>query len=52
VTEACNYTIKRCLDDINEDARSLNVLLEPMGIAFTFGAGLCDDIALAVPEHP
>jgi hypothetical protein len=49
---SCNYAIKRCLDDINEDRRSLNALLEPMGVAFMYGGGLSDAIALAITEHP
>lgn len=36
---SCNYSIKRCLDDVNEDKRSLNAFLEPMGVVFTYGGG-------------
>jgi hypothetical protein len=47
----CNYATKRCLDDTNEDARSLNDLLAPMGVTFMYGV-LNDDLASAVTEHP
>ncbi len=49
---SCNYSVKRCLDDGNEDARSLNPLLEPMGGVFTYGEGISGSIAKAVVEHP
>ena len=49
---SCNYSIKRCLDDVNEDKRSLNAFLEPMGVVFTYGGGVSDSIAVAATEHP
>lgn len=49
---AYNYAMKRRLDERNEDARTLNALLESMGVTFTYGAGGDADIARAVSEHP
>jgi hypothetical protein len=49
---SCIYAVKRCLDAENNNGRSLNALLEPMGITFTYGGGLSANIALAVAEHP
>jgi hypothetical protein len=47
----CNYTLKRCTDDLNEDTKALNAFLEPMGVRFMLGTGPADDIALAVNDH-
>jgi hypothetical protein len=50
----CNYCIKRCTDDSNENSRSLNVLLESMGVSFMIGGFGQDsnNIAWATTEHP
>jgi hypothetical protein len=50
----CNYIMKRCADDPNEDIRSLNDWLEKLGVRFRVG-GLGDDAdstARPVTEHP
>lgn len=50
----CGYAAKFCLDDANEDTRSFNPLLEPMGVKFKvigFGSST-SDIALSAVEHP
>jgi len=50
----CNYIIGRCADDSNENIRSLNDFLEPMGVRFMFGGfgGDDDNTARPVTEHP
>jgi hypothetical protein len=50
----CNYTIKRCTDDSNENSRSLNDFLAPMGVRFRVGGfgGDVDNVAWAVTDHP
>ena len=44
--------MQRRLDDRNEDARTFNALLEPMGVTFSYGVSQGIDIALATAEHP
>ncbi|MGE5376669.1 MAG: M28 family peptidase [Bacteroidota bacterium] len=50
----CNYIIGRCADASNENIRSLNDFLEPMGVRFMFGGfgGDDDNTARPVTEHP
>jgi hypothetical protein len=49
----CNYIIRRCADDSNENIRSLNDFLAPMGVRFMFGGlGGGDSTARATVEHP
>lgn len=45
-----NYVMMRRLDDSNEDARDLNVLLEPMGIRLAYG-DTGGEIVKSVVEH-
>lgn len=49
---ANNFAMKRQLAERNEDARKLNALLEPLGVAFTYGAVGDADLARAAAEHP
>ena len=49
---ARNFSTRIVLDEINEDSRKLNPLLEPMGVIFRYGSIGGDDIALAVGDHP
>ena len=49
----CNYSIKRCTDDSNENIRSLNDFVAPMGVRFEVGTfGSSDNIALSAADHP
>jgi hypothetical protein len=50
----CNYVIRRCADDSNENIRSLNDFLAPMGVRFRLGGfgGDDDNTARSVAEHP
>lgn len=49
---ARNFSSRTALDEINEDSRKLNPLLEPMGVTFRYGNIGGEDIALAAAEHP
>ncbi len=51
VNSGYNYVMLRRLDDPNEDARTLNALLEPLGIHLAYGA-TGGDIVRAAAEHP
>jgi hypothetical protein len=50
----CNYIIKRCADDPNEDIRLLNGWLEQIGVRFMVGGfgGDADNTARPAAEHP
>jgi len=52
VNSARNFSTKIALDEINEDSRKLNPLLEPMGVTFRYGKIGGSDIALVAAEHP
>jgi hypothetical protein len=50
----CGYASKFCIDDTNEDIRSLNPLLEPIGARFKvggFGSSI-SHIAFSAADHP
>ena len=50
----CNYIIKRCADSPNQNIRSLNDFLKPMGVRFMLGGfgSDADNTARPVAEHP
>jgi hypothetical protein len=52
VNSARNFSTRIALDEINEDSRKFNPLLEPMGVSFRYGNIGGADIALAAAEHP
>jgi hypothetical protein len=52
INSAFNYSMKRRLNEKNEDARALNPFLKPMGIAFKFGDTGSGNIARVVSDHP
>jgi hypothetical protein len=50
-----NYISSRPTDDLNEDTRALNSLLEPMGVHFKMGVPVYEissDIVTPAAEHP
>jgi hypothetical protein len=53
INSANNFALARPLDmSNNNNARSINALLEPMGIKFIYGGTGSDNNAQALPGHP